>query len=577
MANPLRFDFRPLPDSPLLGAGTVTRQQVGTFLFDPDERNGQQRFTFKGNELDMQGQPRGDRPTIGAIQNPLPGAKAYYLAPDGRDASDRGTRQAPWATADYALARLRPGDVLVLLPGTYRQPLVVRRSGTPQDFLHIVAENPPYETPAKFPTTGPSTIDAAGLGNAPAILLDGCAHVRVAGLRVINSAAPAAVELRDTRDCVVEYVFVEPNAGVGIRATGRGNTLYECSVAGGSAGYELAGSLTDVRWCASRDNPVGFRAIGPVAGLHLLQNRHHGGQGGGTVGFDLGTVASDVVLDGNWVESVQCGYQVGGQRVLLANNNADQTGTGIRVTGGDDVRRVSQQRAPSRPRGPCPGRSSPFGPGPEQRPARRPSATSFSPRRRRPGTVWADYNLYSRAVLPFQFQSTLGDRGVTGLTAWSDGHGPGSQLARRPADLLQTARSQRPLAGAGGVHFGQQRHAALQCRPLGCERVSVCGRRDVHPGPAAELAAARRPGAPRVRVRRAALRRGPGRAGLLVLGPRRLSASGRQPHANGNSTALTCHPIRCPPARSARIPARVECTCDLPADAQEPCPIGQAS
>ena len=49
-------------------------------------------------------------------------------------------------------------------------------------------------------------------------------------------------------------------------------------------------------------------------------------------------MASDVVLDGNWVESVQCGYQVSGRRVLLVNNNADQTGTGIRVTGGDDVR-----------------------------------------------------------------------------------------------------------------------------------------------------------------------------------------------------------------------------------------------
>ena len=189
----------------------MTQQQVGSFLFDPDERNGQQRFTFKGNELDMHGQPRGDRPTIGAIQNPLPGARAYYLAPDGSDAPDRGTRQAPWATAEYAVARLRPGDVLVLLPGTYRQPLVVRRSGTPQDFLHIVAENPPYETPAKFPTTGPSTIDAAGFGDAPAILLDGCAHVRVAGLRVINSAAPRRRgTARDPRLCAWSTCLSSP-------------------------------------------------------------------------------------------------------------------------------------------------------------------------------------------------------------------------------------------------------------------------------------------------------------------------------------------------------------------------------
>ena len=147
VANPLRYDFRPLPDSPLLGAGVASRQQVGTFLFDPDAANGQQRFTFKGNERDLFGQPRGDRPTIGAVQNPCPGARAWYVAPDGRDAPDRGSRQSPWATAAYALDRMRPGDLLVLLPGSYRQPIVVRRSGTPRDFLHIVAENPPYATP----------------------------------------------------------------------------------------------------------------------------------------------------------------------------------------------------------------------------------------------------------------------------------------------------------------------------------------------------------------------------------------------------------------------------------------------
>ena len=66
--------------------------------------------------------------------------------------------------------------------------------------------------------------------------------------------APAAVELRRTRDCVVEYVFVDQSAGVGVRATGRGNTLYECQVAGGQGGYEFAGSLTDLRFCASVSN-----------------------------------------------------------------------------------------------------------------------------------------------------------------------------------------------------------------------------------------------------------------------------------------------------------------------------------
>jgi len=191
VANPLRFDFRPLPDSPLLGAGAALDTQVGDFLFDPDAANGNQRFTYKGNAVDIAGEPRGDRPSLGAYQNPLPGAKAYHVAPDGKDAPERGTRTAPLATVACGLSRMRPGDLLVLRPGRYSEPIVINRSGTPRDFLHIVAENPPYATPDKFPHGGASVIDAAGMGGQPALLLDGCAHVRVAGLRVTARDAKA--------------------------------------------------------------------------------------------------------------------------------------------------------------------------------------------------------------------------------------------------------------------------------------------------------------------------------------------------------------------------------------------------
>jgi len=419
VANPLRFDFRPLPDSPLLGAGTAVRHQAGTFLFDPDEGNGQQRFTFKGNERDMAGQPRGERPSIGALENPVPGARACYLAPDGVDGPGRGSRKAPWATAAYALDRMRPGDLLVLRPGTYRQPVVIRRSGTPRDFLHVVAEGPPYDAPKKFPTPGPTVLDAAGMGSGPAVLLDGCAHVRVAGLRVVNSQAPAAVELRNTRDCVVEYLFVRSGTGAAIRATGRGNTLYECDVAGGSAGYELAGSLTDVRWCASSGSPVGFRTIGPVAGVHLLQNRH---LGGGRVGFELTEPASDVVLDGNWAEGTQWGYAVAGSRILLVNNNADAARGGILVRAGADVRiwnnnvlRAAEDALVL---------------GGQVRSALVLNNVLQADRCQvvletsdRPGAIWLDYNLYARASLPFDLAARHAGRTFAGLAAWSGATG----------------------------------------------------------------------------------------------------------------------------------------------------------
>jgi len=415
VANPLRFDFRPLPDSPLIGAGTVSRRQVGSFLFDPDEGNGRQRFTYKGNELDMAGRPRGERPAIGACQDPLSGARAFYIGPAGRDAPQGGTRAAPWATADYALARMRPGDLLVLLAGTYRQAIAIRRSGTARDFLHVVAENPPYPAPPKFASGGPALLDASAAGNAPALLLDGCAHVRVAGLRVVHSQAAAAVELRDTRDCVVEYVFVERCAGAGIRATGRGNTLYECSVTGGSAGYELAGSLTDVRWCAADKTPAGFREIGPAAGLHLLQNRH---LGGGAAGFDFTQPSSDVVLDGNWAEAEDGAYLLGGQRIMLVNNNADAALSGIQVGGGSDFRLLNNTLLRCGRDGLVLAgnvRSALVLNNVLQAEGRQAAVEG----RRPPGAVWLDYNLYSRASLPFRLAAETGGRTCTDLAAWA--------------------------------------------------------------------------------------------------------------------------------------------------------------
>jgi hypothetical protein len=331
VANPLRHDFRPLPDSPLLGAGVVSRQQVGTFLFDAE---GRPPITYKGNERDIVGHPRGDRPTIGAVQNPLPGARACYLSPSGSDGPQRGSRAAPWATADYALARMRPGDLLVLLPGTYRQPIAIRRSGTARDFLHVVAENPPYPTPPKFPTGGATVFDAHGFGDTPAVLLDGCAHVRVAGLRVTKSKARAAVELRQTRDCVLEYVFVDDSAN-GVAASGRGNTLYECQVTGGTIGYGLAGSLTDVRWCAAIDTETAFHALGPLAGMYWLQNRQLGRC---HTAYRLTWPGSDVTLDGNWAEQADCAFDVAGRRIMLVNNIADNAAIGLRVREASDLR-----------------------------------------------------------------------------------------------------------------------------------------------------------------------------------------------------------------------------------------------
>jgi hypothetical protein len=420
VANPLRYDFRPLPDSPLIGAGVASKQEVGEFLFDPDQGNGNQTFTFKGNERDMVGNARHERPTIGAIENPLPGARAWYMATDGKDADGRGAKDAPLATAAYALARMRPGDVLVLKAGTYKQQIVIDRSGTSRDFLAIVAEAPPYDTPPRFPTPGQVIIDASGLGDQPAILLKGCGHVRVAGLKVIGSKAkPAAVELRDTRDCVLEYIFVEKPDTTGIRATGRENTLYECCVKGGNVGYDLSGSLTDARWCASEGSFTGFQALNPSAGLHLLQNRHWGeGKAAPQCGFLLGEKSSDLVLDGNWASGSIMGYDTAGARLLLVNNNAFQNQTGISVKEGKDIRVFNNSLLGCVAEGlKIADKNDLFLALNNVIQASGQSVTT--PKATPAMNVVLDYNLYSTPKTPLQFQATTSDKTFTDLAAWT--------------------------------------------------------------------------------------------------------------------------------------------------------------
>ena len=60
----------------------------------------------------------------------------------------------------------------------------------------------------------------------------------------------------------------------------------------------------------------------------------------------------------------------------------------------------------------------------------------------------------------------------------------------------------------------------------------------------------------------------------MVRCPRRLSPQRRQPRVSRTCTAFTCRRSRSPPARSARTAATGRVYVRLPADAEDPCPIG---
>ena len=69
----------------------------------------------------------------------LPSGPTYYVGPGGSNAND-GSRQRPWATISFAVQKLKPGDVLRVLPGNYSESVQVTVSGTASQRITIASE-----------------------------------------------------------------------------------------------------------------------------------------------------------------------------------------------------------------------------------------------------------------------------------------------------------------------------------------------------------------------------------------------------------------------------------------------------
>jgi parallel beta-helix repeat protein len=69
------------------------------------------------------------------------GGHVWHVAPNGRTGA-RGGETTPLKTIQQAVDRAEPGDVVLVHPGTYRETVTVRQSGTPTDYLQIRAAGP---------------------------------------------------------------------------------------------------------------------------------------------------------------------------------------------------------------------------------------------------------------------------------------------------------------------------------------------------------------------------------------------------------------------------------------------------
>jgi hypothetical protein len=69
-----------------------------------------------------------------------PAGVVYYVSPKGKD-SNNGSRKHPFATISKAATVATPGATVIVLPGRYRENVVIDTSGTPSKRIVIKSEN----------------------------------------------------------------------------------------------------------------------------------------------------------------------------------------------------------------------------------------------------------------------------------------------------------------------------------------------------------------------------------------------------------------------------------------------------
>ena len=272
-----------------------------------------------------------------------------YVSPDGDDDNGDGTRNAPWATIQFAIGQADTGDAVVLLDGTYRgdgnrdldflrKGVLVRSAGGDPAAVIIDCDGTEAERhvgihfrpgePAGTAVEGVTIRDAYGPAAMPAAV-----HIE-------GGAGPgdeAVATIRFAR-CVIDS-----SRGAGVRATGPSGhrlTFTDCLVSHNSgAGVDLfmAASGSSISGCRFEGNGgaglrISFGDIG-VADCEFLHN-----VGTGCV------FASDEATDqfhlGNSTLAFN-GTGFGGYGVVEGCVVHDNTGSGIAFYGGNGLGRAT--------------------------------------------------------------------------------------------------------------------------------------------------------------------------------------------------------------------------------------------
>lgn len=197
---------------------------------------------------------------------------AYYVAPDGND-SNPGTESLPWKTLAKAASMATAGVTVFIKQGTYRERLVPVYSGT-------------ADGPITFTSYPGDSVTITGVGMTPPtgwwaglIRMEGVSHIKVSGLRVINSPN-TGIDMGNCSYISIEENYVDSTYSSGIVAFASDNVTVD--------GNEVVRGATGLL-----DESISIAATNFV---EVKNNRVHDG-----VGIDVKTGSSNAIVTKNEV------------------------------------------------------------------------------------------------------------------------------------------------------------------------------------------------------------------------------------------------------------------------------------
>ncbi len=187
-------------------------------------------------------------------------ADARWVAPGGADAN-AGTKDAPWATIGASLAKLTPGQTLVVAAGTYQEHVSATVAGTAAD--PILVQAAPGAAPVIHPPDSDSVIEVgSGAGfvvfdgltfegargaSSTDIYVSGTAHdITFRNCVARGSARQGFFSERTTANVVVDGCTFAGNGGQGpdnldhnLYVEGSGHQIVNNVIAGATNGYGI--------------------------------------------------------------------------------------------------------------------------------------------------------------------------------------------------------------------------------------------------------------------------------------------------------------------------------------------------